>query len=164
MQGVFLSVQKPLANLKNWRMIFGTQNIIMDRNNKKGGRPKALIEDLNSARIEVRCLKKEKEMIVELAKSFDLSITDYILKSCLNKKLVVNKIQMFDEFLKLNNELGMSGNNINQLAKHANRINKVGEIDQSVINTMIVLLEKYLEQSGEIKRVVNNIYKEIANE
>lgn len=131
---------------------------------KKGGRPKLSIEESSSARIEIRCLEKEKEMIVELAKSYDLSVTDYVLKMCLNKKLVARKIQMFDEFLKLNTELGMSGSNINQLAKHANRINKVGGVDQSIIESLVVLLEKHVEESESIKKVIRKIYKELANE
>lgn len=129
---------------------------------KKRGRPTLSIEELSSARIEVRCLKKEKEAIAKLAEQNDLTVSDYILRTCLNKKIIAKRVELFDELQKLSAELGKSGSNINQLAHHANRVSKVKEVDVSVIETMNLLIESYIKKQEEILISVKGIYREIA--
>lgn len=136
----------------------------MEKKRRKGGRPFLDENEKQSCYVQARCTKEEQQKIKELANVHNVTLSDYILNSCLNRKLVVHKKELFQEFLKLNNELGMSGSNINQLAKHANRLNKVGDIDQSIINAMVILLEKYNQQVDEMRKAVRKIYKEMANE
>lgn len=131
-------------------------------NAKKGGRPKLSIDESSSARIEIRCQKKEKEKMIELANENDLTVSDYILRSCLNKKIIAKRVELFDELQKLSAELGKSGSNINQLAHHANRVSKIKEVDVSVIETMNLLIESYIKKQEEILISVKGIYREIA--
>ncbi|RYE19979.1 MAG: plasmid mobilization relaxosome protein MobC [Sphingobacteriaceae bacterium] len=46
----------------------------------------------------------------------------------------MNGVNLISSLDKIGAELGRSGNNINQLARHANTLNKIGKVDEPVMN------------------------------
>ena len=67
------------------------------------------------SRINIRVTKKEKELIEEKARKCKMTITRFIIKSCLKDKLVI-----IDGLDKIDAELRRVGNNNNQLTRLAN--------------------------------------------
>lgn len=128
---------------------------------KKGGRPKVDETKKKLSYIRFRCLEDEKKQIALLSKTYGLSMTDYILKKALDKKLVTNHVQLLGEIHTIGTELARSGNNINQLAKHANTLNKTGNLNQSILGQLNVLLENYQQQQNEIRTVFRKIIREL---
>lgn len=66
-------------------------------------------------KINIRLTEKEKSIIEVKAKKFNMTITKFIISSCLKDKIVI--INGLD---KIDTELRRIGNNINQLTRLAN--------------------------------------------
>jgi hypothetical protein len=155
----FVQVQKFLP-IENWNIIFGTQ-IIKDM--KKNGRP--LLEKpvkRKSHPINAYCTEEEKKQIKNYAKESGLSVSEYIIKKCLDEKTIPRRIELLKELGSVNLEITRAGNNINQLAKHANRIKNSNGLDSGLFLNYNLLLNDYLKKTEDIKKIVKSIYREIA--
>ena len=128
---------------------------------KKGGRPRLPDSEKKSARIEVKCYPDEKSEISRLAKSFGLSISDYMIKRALGKNAGFNHISMLNEIHQLGTELSRIGNNINQLSKHANTLNKIGALNQGIVSQLNVLMDAYIKQQENIRIIFRGLLREL---
>ena len=93
---------------------------------------------MKNKRMNIRLTQAEYDAISERAKRANLTLTEYITKSCLGKQIFV--IDGIDE---LNRQHRALGNNINQLTKLAN----AGQI--RVIN-----LDEFLAEYGAIGKSI----------
>ena len=93
---------------------------------------------MKNKRMNIRLTQAEFDAISERAKRANLTLTEYITKSCLGKQIFV--IDGIDE---LNRQHRALGNNINQLTKLAN----AGQI--RVIN-----LDEFLAEYGAIGKSI----------
>ena len=66
-------------------------------------------------KINIRLTEKEKNLIESKAKKYNMTITKFIVSSCLKDKIII--INGLD---KIDTELRRIGNNINQLTRLAN--------------------------------------------
>lgn len=66
-------------------------------------------------RINIRLTEKEKKLIESKAKKCNMTITKYIINSCLKDKIII-----IDGLDKVDTELRRIGNNINQLTRLSN--------------------------------------------
>ena len=71
---------------------------------------------IKDAEIHIRLSKKDKEKIIALAKKSKLNISDYIVKSSINAKIIVEADK--SEYI---TELRRIGNNINQITRKVNQ-------------------------------------------
>lgn len=67
-----------------------------------------------------RVTPEEKELIREKAEKAGLSLSDYLRRQALSKKVTVISPEIFKEYKVLCGQFGGYGNNINQIAKHLN--------------------------------------------
>ena len=67
-------------------------------------------------KINIRLSEKEKNIIEVKAKKLNMTITKFIISSCLKDKIVI-----VNELDKVGTELRRIGNNINQLTRLANK-------------------------------------------
>lgn len=97
-------------------------------------------------KINIRLTEKEKSLIETKAKKCNMTITKYIINSCLKNKIIV--INGLD---KIDTELRKIGNNINQLTKlsHEGIINVVDlkEIRMEVNNIWQLLRQLVQKQT-----------------
>ena len=87
-------------------------------------------------KINIRVTEKEKKQIETKARKCNMSITKYIVSSCLKDKIIV-----VNGLKKIDTELRRIGNNINQLTKLSN---------ERIINTVDL---------KELRMEVNNIWQ-----
>ncbi|WP_413998675.1 plasmid mobilization protein [Flavobacterium sp. W1B] len=130
---------------------------------KKNGRPKlekSLQRKLHS--VKCYCTEEEKKQIIFIASQFNFTVSEYLLIKSLDKRVVSNRIEMIASLDTLNLELFKGGNNINQLAKHANRIKNANGLDQTLFMNFINLLNIYVKKTNDIKSIINSIYRELA--
>ena|SRR5690606_28760049 len=125
------------------------------------GRPLKPDKEKKLAYIRFRCHEDEKKQIVSLSKSYGLSMTDYILKKALDKKVVFNHIELIKEIHEIGTELSRAGNNINQLSKHANTLNKSGRLNESIIHRLNIILDEYNENQDKIRVAFRRIIREL---
>ena len=67
-----------------------------------------------------RATPEEKELIREKAEKAGLSMSDYLRRQALSKKVTVISPEIFKEYKERCGQFGWYGNNINQIAKHLN--------------------------------------------
>ena len=67
------------------------------------------------SKLNIRLTNKEKNLIEEKAKKYKMTMTEFVIKSCLNNNIVI-----IDGLDKVDTELRRIGNNINQLTRLAN--------------------------------------------
>ena len=98
-----------------------------------------------NATITVRCTVDERDKIRERADSHSLSLSDFILRSALGKKIVV--VNGLDEVIR---QMKAIGNNINQLTRAVNE----GQI--TAVNFETVHRDLY-SLYGQIGRLVGEV-------
>jgi hypothetical protein len=124
----------------------------MSNSRKLTGRP-AMKEGKRTKKIGARVTEAEYEQIAALEKQLGLSETDFVRMRLLNdgNKDIVNGMDLLEKLDQIGAEMGRVGNNINQLAKHANILKLMGRLHPSVLIRFNELFEQYLviQQSME---------------
>lgn len=129
---------------------------------KKGGRPR-LTEGKRSKKIDVRFTEDEYNMILKWEETLGVTKTDLIRGRVLKNtpEVIINAKELIIAIDGIGTELGRCGNNINQLARHANTLNKHGKLLPSVITDFNQLLADYL---GRIEKLETTLRKVIRNQ
>lgn len=95
-------------------------------------------------RINIRLTEKEKKLIEAKAKKCNMTITKYIISSCLKDKIII-----VDGLDKVDAELRRIGNNINQLTRLSNeRIIRAVELKElrMEVNNIWQLLKQLVQK------------------
>lgn len=95
-------------------------------------------------RINIRLTEKEKKLIESKAKKCNMTVTKYIINSCLKDKIII-----VDGLDKIDTELRRIGNNINQLTRLSNeRIIKTVELKELrlEVNNIWQLLKQLVQK------------------
>lgn len=145
-------------------MISRLNQIIMENQNKRkkrGGRPRLSETEKQATQINIRCSIEQYNQIKTTAKDSGLSVTDYLLKRALNNKIVYNYNILIDELNSVGTEFSRAGNNINQLAKHANSLNKIGKLDKSLIERMNLVMVDYTKKYDDMRSMLRSIRREL---
>lgn len=94
----------------------------------------------SDARINIRLTKQEKELIERKANKCKMTITRFILTSCMKDKIVI-----IDGLYKIDAELRRIGNNINQLTRLANE-NIIQEVNLKEVRQEVNEIWQLLKQ------------------
>lgn len=70
--------------------------------------------------IHFRVTSEEKRLIQMKAEKAGLSLSEYLIRQGLSRKVTVVPPELFSEYKAMSAELGRLGNNMNQIAKHLN--------------------------------------------
>lgn len=112
-------------------------------------------------RFELRLSEQELMQFLELEKSLGISRSDIVrirvLKNAAN--MLTNTKELMKKLDAIGAELGRSGNNINQLAKHANILQKQGLLSQSVATEFTSLLGGYITVQQELEKNIRQIVR-----
>ncbi len=112
-------------------------------------------------RFELRLSEQELIQFLELEKSLGISRSDIVrirvLKNADN--MLTNTKELMKKLDGIGAELGRSGNNINQLAKHANILQKQGLLSQSVATEFTSLLGGYIIVQQELEKNIRQIIR-----
>jgi len=128
----------------------------------KGGRPVAL-EPRNRS-IHCRFTEKEHQLIEHMERVFSLSKANLIRTRVLEnaEPLILDGLEFAKELRAIGTELGRAGNNINQLAKHANTLEKSGLLNESVVTRFNVLIESYNVVQTELIKTLRKVTRDSA--
>ncbi|WP_183573812.1 plasmid mobilization protein [Mucilaginibacter sp. X5P1] len=125
----------------------------MTAKRRSGGRPR-LTEGKRTKKIDVRFTEDEFKIILELEANLGMNRTDLIRLRILSdaQNIVINARELIGLVDSIGTEMAHCANNINQLAKHANILKKMGKTDPAVTERFSSLLTAYLQcqQSLEI--------------
>lgn len=128
---------------------------------KKNGRPLKL-EGKRTRFIKTRVSEQEYAMIRELWVSLGLKESDFLRVKILNSSSVSIKVNASEILKTLDNigsEIGRSGNNINQLARHANILNKRGMLSNEVIVKFNELFSIYISLFMDMEKSTRELLR-----
>ncbi len=128
--------------------------------NRKGNR-KPTAQEQRTRRFELRLSEAERTQFLELEKALGLSRADIVRIRVLqhSKKMLVNTTEIMRLLDGIGTEIGRSGNNINQLAKHANTLRQQGMLHAVLISDLIPLLTEYVRLQRELEQSIRQLIR-----
>ena len=130
---------------------------MQDRRSRPGRPTKA---DANrTKKITVRFTEDEYRTISELEETLGISKTDLVRERLLHgaRLTIINAKELTAVLNVIGTELGRSGNNINQLARHANTLNKQGAPSPVLMEYFNVLFTTHLENRKQLETALRKI-------
>jgi len=127
---------------------------------KLKGRPE-LKSGKRSKKIDTRFTEDEYKQVIALEKELGISKTELVRMRLLNdaEKVVVNSRELLKHLDSVGAEMGRAGNNINQLAKHANTLKLTGDLHPSVATKFNELLEAYIRMQQGLETALRKIIR-----
>jgi len=112
-------------------------------------------------RFELRLTENEKAQFLALEKSLGINRSEIVRNRVLSHSsriLVDSKtiLQMLDT---LGSELGRSGNNINQLARHINTLKLQGKLEPNELSRFPSLIADYIKYQRQIEQEFRNLMR-----
>lgn len=132
----------------------------MTRN--KGGRPPAG-DEKRSFKIDVRFTEAEYRQVERLEKELGLKKTELVRRKLLyeGKQLAVNAAELLKRLDAVSLELSRSGNNINQLARYANRLQKRGLLSAAVVDEYLLLLRRHQNEQTQLSMLFRKLIRSL---
>lgn len=112
-------------------------------------------------RFELRLSDQELHQFLELERSLGISRADIVRIRVLrnSSKMLVNTKELMNQLDKIGAELGRAGNNINQLARHANILQKQGLLGPNVTAEFTSLFSEYIKVQRELEKLIRQIIR-----
>lgn len=120
-----------------------------------------MTEGKRSRKIDARFTEAEYRQVEEMEKALGLKKTELIRKRLLDNSsgLLVNTKELLKKLDAISLELARMGNNINQLAKYANRLGKHGVLAPQVALSLKELLEQHHRQQLELQMLFRQMLR-----
>ena len=133
----------------------------MKKAKNKGGRP-VLLSGKRVHLIKAKLTEEELNQLIQMQQQTGLNRTDLIRKAVLNDKIGhINTAEIISLFDPIGIELGRAGNNINQLARHANTLSKQHKLDSSIVASFNALLAEYIQIQAELEKALRQLLRKI---
>ena len=120
-------------------------------------------EGKRSFKIDVRFTEAEYRQVELLEKELGLKKTDLVRRKLLHdsKGLAVNARELMNRLDSISLKLSRSGNNINQLARYANRLQKRGLLSPPVIDEYTRLLHRHESDQMELALLFRKLIRSL---
>lgn len=135
-------------------------NSSMNAKLNKGGRP-PMAEGKRSKKIDVRFTEGEYNLILQWENTLGITKTELIRGRTLQNtpEVIINAKSLIAEIDAIGTELGRCGNNINQLARYANILNKRNKLLPSVIDDFNRLFTEYLRRVDVLEATLRKVLR-----
>ena len=122
-----------------------------------------MTEGKRSKKIDARFTEEEYREIEKVEAALGLKKSDLVRLRLLDQsaRMVVNAQDLIRSLDEVGTELGRAGNNINQLARYANTLQKKGVLSPVVVTRLAELLEKYNRNQVALESAMRRIIKAI---
>lgn len=120
-------------------------------------------DDRRSFKIDVRFTEAEYRQVELLEKELGLKKTELVRRKLLSegKGLAVNAAELMKRLDAVSLELSRSGNNINQLARYANRLQKRGLLSVAIIDEYLHLLRRHQNEQNELAMLFRKLIRSL---
>lgn len=127
---------------------------------KLTGRPK-LENGKRVRKLDIRFTEEEYERIIAMEEEFGISKTELLRMRVLNDadKIIVNGAELLKALDAIGAELARSGNNINQLARHANSERLAGRSVPGLTSIFNRLMEDHVSGQQALESVLRQIIR-----
>jgi hypothetical protein len=126
----------------------------------KPGRPEKLTGKRTKI-IKAKLTEDEFNQVLAIEKLLGINRMELIRMRVLHQsqKVLINGTTLLKQLDLLGAEMGRSGNNINQLARHANVLNHHGLLTGSVVVEFNGLLRDYIQIRGDTEKTLRQIIR-----
>lgn len=129
---------------------------------KSTGRNKKPSAEVRSIIHTIRFTEQENAELLDMVEKLGTTVSDFLRSRGLGtKSQIINGVNLIASLDKIGTELGRSGNNINQLAKQANSLNKVGKMEESIINRFNFLFSNHITTQQEVQTAFRALIREV---
>ena len=135
----------------------------MDKHKRKPGRP-PLLTGKRTRIIKAKLTDDEFEALLHIQKASGLNRTEVIRRRVLygsSDVTLVNPAELLWALDAIGAELGRAGNNINQLARHANLLNRQGRLTPEVVAEFNRLFNGYIHIQRELDKQIRQLLREM---
>ncbi|MDM1050483.1 plasmid mobilization relaxosome protein MobC [Sphingobacterium hotanense] len=128
--------------------------------NRKGNL-KTVAHKQRTRRFELRLSEAERAQFLDLENALGLSRADIVRIRVLqhSKKMLVNTTEIMKLLDGIGTQIGRSGNNINQLARHANTLQQQGMLHSAIMRDLIPLLTEYVRLQRELEQSIRQLIR-----
>ncbi|MGJ1525529.1 plasmid mobilization protein [Sphingobacterium spiritivorum] len=137
----------------------------MSKAHRKAGRP-PMLTGKRSRLIKAKLTEEEFSRLLEIQKVSGLNRMELIRRRVLQGGTATTNINTGELLAALDAigaELGRSGNNINQLARHANVLNRQSRLNPDVISEFNRLFAEYLHIQGSVEKSLRQLLRAMKN-
>ena len=112
-------------------------------------------------KIDARFTEEEYNIISELEKTLGIRKTDLVRTRLLQdaQLRIINAKELIESLNEIGGEMGRCGNNINQVAKYANILNKKGTLSPAIIERFNLLFENYIDKQQSLETAFRKIIR-----
>jgi hypothetical protein len=128
---------------------------------KLTGRPQ-LKEGKRNKKIDARFTEKEYQQVLALEKELGITKTELIRMRVFGEAglmILVNSKELIQRLDAIGTEMGRIGNNINQLARHANTLKRQGALTPETAMSFMALFEQYLSNQHSLGVALRKIIR-----
>ncbi|RZJ92797.1 MAG: MobC family plasmid mobilization relaxosome protein [Chryseobacterium sp.] len=117
--------------------------------------------ETKTRRFELRLSEEELLQFLDLEKSIGISRADIVRIRVLKNstKMLVNSKELMGRLDEIGTELGRAGNNINQLARHANVLNKKEMLATGTFADLTSLMSSYIDVQRELEKILRQLIR-----
>lgn len=132
----------------------------MKKATKKVGRPE-MTSGKRTKIIKARLTEDEFNQILIIEKSLGITRMELIRTRVLynSNKVLVDAGELLRQLDAIGAEMGRGGNNINQLARHANILNNEGLLTESVAREFNELFRSYINIQRELEKAIRQVIR-----
>ncbi|MGB3108276.1 plasmid mobilization protein [Sphingobacterium siyangense] len=132
----------------------------MKKAQKRPGRP-PMLTGKRIHLIKAKLTDEELKALIEIQKTSGLNRMELIRRRVLGKGALVtiNVNELLHSLDAIGTELGRAGNNINQLARHANILNKQGQLNDQIVIDFNSLFSAYIHRQQELEKQLRHILR-----
>ncbi|RZK42658.1 MAG: plasmid mobilization relaxosome protein MobC [Pedobacter sp.] len=115
-------------------------------------------------KIDARFTEEEYTQILEMEKQLGISKTELVRLRVLNNaaNIVINAAELIGHLDAIGTEMGRAGNNINQLARHANMLAKQGQLSPALIQENNRLLERWVSIQLSMEAALRKLIRKMS--
>lgn len=124
------------------------------------GRP-PLVSGKRIKKIDVRFTQEEFDFVIAMEKASGMKKADLIRKKLLleGERMLVDSKAVMSSIDVIGLELSKAGNNVNQLARYANILNKDGLLSAVVVDRLLLELRKYNKIKMDLERLMRKLIR-----
>ena len=124
------------------------------------GRP-PLVSGKRIKKIDVRFTQEEFDFVIAMEKASGMKKADLIRKKLLleGERMLVDSKAVLNGMDEIGVELAKAGNNVNQLARYANILNKDGLLSAVVVDRLLLELRKYNKIKMDLERLMRKLIR-----
>lgn len=132
----------------------------MKNTKKKIGRP-VMASGKRTKTIKARLTEEEFRTLLLIEKTIGITRMELIRQRVLyhTGSVLVNAQELLKLLDAIGSEMGRAGNNINQLARHANQLNRQGLLSPSVATEFNGLFTAYIRIQQELEKALRQILR-----